>query len=139
MDIKQAITVVMTRDALSVDVSQSVSSVRHLMSEKNLHHVPVVGDGKLIGLISMSDILSISYTEFVEDDSMRDRILDERCTIEDLMVREPVTLSYGATVGDAARVLSQGLFHSVPIVDDEGALVGIVSSTDLIRYLASGG
>ena len=45
------------------------------------------------------------------------------------------TLPVKSTVEDAARVLSDGGFHSVPVVDDKGNLEGIVTSTDLIRFL----
>lgn len=138
MDVKQSVTTVMSSEVLSITLDQPVSAARRLMFEHQLHHVPVVEDRRLVGLISMSDILGLSYTEF-EGSTPRDSLLDERCTTESLMTRDLVTLERDATIADAATALADGRFHSVPVVDDAGALVGLVTTTDLIRCIASAG
>ena len=64
-----------------------------------------------------------------------DAVLDSQLRLADLMHSEPQTIRDTATVRDAAHALAHGTFHSLPVVDADGTLAGIVTSTDLIRYL----
>ncbi|TLD40129.1 MAG: CBS domain-containing protein [Candidatus Jettenia ecosi] len=48
----------------------------------------------------------------------------------------PKFLDINSTVRKAAHLLSDGVFHSLPVVDKDNNLIGIITSTDLIRYLA---
>ena len=64
-----------------------------------------------------------------------DAYLDHQFSIEGLMKKDLETLSLKSTIADAAEILSDGNFHAVPIVNDAGELEGLVTSTDLIRYL----
>ena len=56
-------------------------------------------------------------------------------TIEQLMQKEPVSVRENAPIREAAEVLVHRNFHSLPVVSDGHKLVGLVTSTDLIRYL----
>jgi CBS domain-containing protein len=84
----------------------------------------------------MSDILALFYSELSDDGGVSDALLDERFTLSELMNRSPITIDDGSSVRDAARATSSEAFHSLPVVDADRNLVGIVTSTDLIRYLA---
>jgi CBS domain-containing protein len=64
-----------------------------------------------------------------------DAYLDHQFSVEGLMNRELRTLPRKASVADAANALSDGTIHAVPVVGDGDRLEGIVTSTDLIRYL----
>jgi len=65
-----------------------------------------------------------------------DATLNHQFKIRDLMQRDLVTLHPTNTIRDAANMLGSGEFHSLPVVDRDNVLVGIVTSTDLIKYLA---
>ena len=125
----------MATDLITVNTENKVSEVRRLMMENTIHHMPVVDGNKLIGIISYSDILELSFTEFVTDEKQRDAFLDERCTVPALMNSDVVTVSTKATLRDAAKALSSGKIHAVPVVDGKGHLTGIITSTDLVRTL----
>ncbi|MBW2425006.1 MAG: CBS domain-containing protein, partial [Deltaproteobacteria bacterium] len=81
------------------------------------------------------DILGISVEGFGSDDRSMDAYLDHQFSIEGLMKKDLQTLPTKSTVADAAEALSDGSIHAVPVVDDKGDLVGLVTSTDLIRFL----
>jgi len=53
------------------------------------------------------------------------------------MSTEVVTIKNSGTIRQASELLSKGGFHSLPVVDDEQNIVGMVTSTDLIRYLSA--
>jgi CBS domain-containing protein len=131
----ESIEKVLTRDVVTTHTGQKVSDVRKLFAENGFHHMPVVSGKQLVGLISASDILGISVEGFGSDDRSMDAYLDHQFSIEGLMQQDLRTLPTKSTVADAAEALSDGSIHAVPVVDDKGDLVGLVTSTDLIRFL----
>ena len=126
---------ILTRDVVTAHVGQKVSDVRKLLSENAFHHVPIVSGKKLVGIVSASDILGVSVEGVGSDGRSMDAYLDHQFTIEDLMNAELRTLPIRSTIADAAEALADGAFHAVPIVDEAGQLLGLVTSTDLIRFL----
>jgi len=126
---------ILTKDVVTTHTGEKVSDVRKLFASQGFHHVPVVSGKKLVGLLSASDILGISVEGVGSDDRSMDAYLDHQFSIEGLMQTDLKTLPMDATIADAAEILSDGRFHAVPIVDKEDHLEGLVTSTDLIRYL----
>ena len=126
---------VMTKNLTTIHEGEPISKLRRLFEDNRIHHVPVVRGDKLLGIVSTSDILRISFGEFGNQDGRElDAILDHTYKLEDVMNANPTTVSSHGTVRDAAKLLSSGDFHALPVVDGE-TLVGIVTSTDLINYL----
>ncbi len=126
---------VLSRDVVSVHVGQNVSDVRKILAQNGFHHVPVVSGTKLVGLLSAADILGISIEGVGSDERSMDGYLDHQFTIEGLMKTELTTLPPKSTIGDAAEILADGSIHAVPVVGEGDELVGLVTSTDLIRFL----
>ncbi len=132
----EPVTHVMTASPLNVHTGQKLSDVRKLLSEKDIHHVPVTNGNKLVGLISSSDMLRLSFSEFgATDERSLDALLDSQFSIEEVMAKDLKTLNETDTVRTAAIALHAGHFHSLPVVDKDNALKGIVTSTDIINYL----
>lgn len=131
----EPIKTIMSSDVTSVNVTQKLSEVRRLMSEQEIHHVPVVSGRKLVGMLSATDMVRLSFSAYGADERAVDAMLDHEFTVEKVMKTDLVTLKDSESIRDAARHLRAGQFHSLPIVDAEGSLLGIVTSTDLIRYL----
>jgi CBS domain-containing protein len=131
----EPIAQVMTSDVVVAHVGLKVSDVRKLITEGDFHHVPVVSGKKLLGMITASDILGITVEGVDSDQRSMDAYIDHQFSVEGLMRKELSTLRPNSTVADAAELLSDGNFHAAPVVDDAGDLVGLVTSTDLIRFL----
>jgi len=131
----EPISKIMSTNLVTVHHGDPVSKVRQLATEHGVHHIPVINGDQLVGIISWSDILRVSFGDtFNADQRAVDATLDHTFTIEQLMQKNPITLNETATVRDAAEILALGEFHSVPVVHGT-KLVGIVTSTDLIKYL----
>jgi CBS domain-containing protein len=126
---------IMATDPVSVHEKQKLSDVHHLIVERKIHHVPVVSGRKLIGLISGNDLLRVSWGDVNRQDPREVDTLLDTLTIRDAMQEDVVTVRRHDTVRRAAELLSQGEYHSLPVLDDDDALVGMVTSTDLIKYL----
>ena len=127
----------MTREVRAVNTGQRLSDVRRLLVDFPIHHVPVVDDGELVGMISTSDMVRVTFEAFGRDDRSLDVILDTTYTIDEIMNRELITIEHTATIRDAARMLSTGSFHCLPVVGEGRRLKGLITSTDLIQYLAT--
>ncbi len=132
---RESITVVMTTKLVSVDLDQPMSEVYFVLKDAPFHHVPVLDGDRPVGIISSTDVLKLVYDIDGTSEHMLTTMLDHQFNIDDAMSTELVTLPESATVHDAAEVLADGKLHSVLVVDVEGSLVGIVTSTDLVRYL----
>lgn len=117
---------VITTNLKTVQISQKMSAVHRIVVENQIHHVPVVDGRKLVGMISTTDIIRLNITVSNADD----------WAIEKVMKKNLVTIEINDTVRKAAHLLSDGMFHSLPVIDKDNNLIGIITSTDLIRYLA---
>lgn len=131
----ESVTKIMTADPISVGTNATASGAKNVMAESGVHHLPVTENGKLVGILSSSDFLRVSFGEYGnQDERGLDAMLDHTYKIADLMNATPVTVGSNQTVRDAATTLAQHEFHSLPVVDGD-QLVGIVTSSDLIQYL----
>jgi CBS domain-containing protein len=130
----EPVSKIMSTHLVTVHHGEAVSKVRQLLREHGIQHIPVVSGPKLVGIISNSDVLRVSFGG-AGDERALDATLDHTMTIEELMQKDPVSVRENATIREAAEVLVQGNFHSLPVISDGHKLVGMVTSTDLIRYL----
>lgn len=129
------ITHLMTRNVITVHHGDPISKVRALVREHGVHHIPVMNGDQLIGIITWSDILRVSFGDaFGTDERSVDATLDHTMTLEQVMKKNPIALQETATVREAAEILANSDFHALPIVNGS-KLVGMVTTTDLIRYL----
>lgn len=130
------VTTIMSETLQTVHDHEPVSKLRQMFEQGEIHHLPVISGEKLVGIVSWNDFMRVSFGEFGNQDAKSlDQMLDHTYTLQDIMVKDCVTISKSATIRDAARVLSTSHFHALPVVDGED-LVGIVTSSDLIRYLS---
>lgn len=132
----ESITKIMTTNLTTVHDGDPVSKIRKIFESERIHHIPVVSGEKLIGMVSWNDFMRISFGEFGNQDARGlDAVLDHTYKIHDVMTSKPVSISAGETIREAARILGSQNFHALPVVEDE-KLIGLVTSTDLINYLA---
>lgn len=131
----ELITNLMSKDVKTLQVGQPVSEARKMFANNNFHHLPILEGEKLVGIVSSLDIVKLTFNAAETDDRTMDAVMDSQFTLKDIMQSELVTIGHKDTVRSAVGLLSEGTFHSLPVVDDKNGLVGIVTSTDLIRYL----
>jgi CBS domain-containing protein len=131
----EPVSKIMSHATITAHPGQKLSEVRALLSQHGFHHVPVVSGKQLLGVVSATDILRLSFGDpNAQDGRAVDAVLDHAYKLEDVMSKEVQTLGPKDTVKQATEILAEGKFHSLPIVEN-GELVGIVTTTDLLRYL----
>jgi CBS domain-containing protein len=129
------ITEVMTADVRTVHRGQSLGEVWELLNANEFHHVPVVDGTKPVGMVSSTDIVKLVYNYEGTDDRMLRTVLDHEFSLEDAMSNALETVNSTGTIRHAADLMADGNIHSVLVVNEDGGLAGIVTSTDLIRFL----
>jgi len=131
---REKVSNIMTTDVLTVNVANTLKEVDHLFSANHIRHIPVVSGEKLVGIISQTDILRISFgNTFGEEQAGGDQAIFEMLSINQVMKHSPVTVSPDDTLKDVAELLANKEFHALPVVEDE-KLVGIITTTDIIKY-----
>ena len=119
---------IMTINPVMIGPGDSAAKARELLETSAIHHLPVVENGRLVGIVSSADLLKL----YVLDQEVA---LSALATVSQIMELKPVVLTTTATLRDAAEKLMNGGFHALPVVDDDRNLVGIVTSVDLIDAL----
>lgn len=126
---------IMTADPAAVHPTQRLSVVRQAMLASGGHHVPVVEDGRFIGLIAPADLLRVlPANAYSKDAEAIDRALDH-VPIREAMQEDVVTIGIDASVRDACELLARGGFHCLPVIDQKGEIAGILTTSDIIRAL----
>ena len=125
---------IMSSDPVTVHMHSSLSEVGKVMADGHFHHVPVVAGKKLLGMISATDMTRASY-EYGSEGGNMTTVLDNTRTIEDLMQRGLVTVKPTDTIRHATEILAKDWFHALPVVQEDDELVGIVTTTDILRYM----
>jgi CBS domain-containing protein len=137
MDMQLPVGSLMVADPVCVRVGEPLSRVRELLAEHAFNHLPVVSDqGGLVGILSAADLAQVSLDAWVADADTVSAELDATFELAAVMTHEPVTASPDTTLRQAAELLGDGGFHSLPVVSSDGTLVGMLTSTDLLRHLA---
>lgn len=114
----------MTKDVVTIQPDSTLGEAREILLKKRIHHLPVVDGKKLVGMVTSWDIFKLGKS-VEEYQSMKAR---------DIMTTKVATLEPYQHLGAVAEVLTKHLFHAIPIVNDEHELLGIITSTDIIRY-----
>ncbi|AJH15871.1 CBS domain-containing protein [Myroides profundi] len=126
---------IMTKELITLTLSDSLYDAERLFKKHKIRHIPIVKGDKLIGVLSYSDLIKISYVDVVEDESVdMPSVVYDMYSIEQLMAKVVVSALPTATVKEVTEILSKQSYHSIPIVDQLGHLKGIVTTTDLLKY-----
>ncbi len=128
------ISEIMTKNVVSAHVTDSLKHISTLLKENNIRHLPVVSGRTLVGIISKTDILRLSFADIYEGQDNVDETVFEMLRTEQVMVHNPTTVDVHDTVKEVADIMSKVEFHALPVID-QGKIVGIISTTDLIKYL----
>jgi CBS domain-containing membrane protein len=132
---KAPVTTIMTENVITLKKSDSLETAEKLFKKYHIRHIPVVRGDVIIGMLSYTDLLRISFADSVyDDDDHVDSIVYNMFSIEQVMAKKIVSVSPSNSIKDVAEILSKSEFHALPVVD-KNILVGIVTTTDLINFL----
>jgi acetoin utilization protein AcuB len=130
MKLNAQVSTIMTKKVECVTPDQQLVDVKHLFEKTPFHHhIPVIENDKLVGMISLVD-----FMRAIGNASLDDRESAYQSYVRDIMTTHPSSVKGDVTIGVVARELAKGEIHAL-VVTNEGKVEGIVSYSDVIRYL----
>jgi len=120
----------MTKNVVCVSPEQFLIDVKHIYEKKKWHHhIPVIENEALVGMVSLIDFMYHIAGAGISDDYK----IYKELRVKDIMTQKPFYLTTSATIEDAAKVLTEGYYHAIPILENN-KIAGIVSTVDIIKF-----
>lgn len=132
---REPVSSIMTKEVITLNHTDSLETAERLFKNQNIRHIPVVSGQQIIGMLSYTDLLRISFADAVTaDGDSVDTSVYHMFSIEQVMAKNLTSVTSNTTIKETAEILAEREFHAIPVVDDS-KLVGIVTTTDLIQFL----
>ena len=126
------ISSIMTERVFTIDMDVTLQDICRIFEDKKFHHLLVVEEGELRGVISDRDVLK-ALSPFLNTPVEQTRDLATlKKRSHQIMSREPITITKDATARDAIRLMFQKIISCLPVVSSEGRIEGIVTRKDLL-------
>jgi acetoin utilization protein AcuB len=122
---------VMTKDPLSVTVTESIGVADELMTENKIRQLPVLSNGTLVGIVTDRDVRSFLSGSLLASAEEREKALSVK--VGEIMTSEPLTVAPDDELTEAVELLLEQKVGGVPVVDEAEGLVGIVTYVDVLR------
>uniref|UniRef100_B8DRE8 CBS domain containing membrane protein n=1 Tax=Nitratidesulfovibrio vulgaris (strain DSM 19637 / Miyazaki F) TaxID=883 RepID=B8DRE8_NITV9 len=126
----------MTKDVITVTPDTSMMKASKILKENRIRRLPVVdAEGRLIGIVSDRDIKEASPSKATTLDMHELYYLLSEIKVKDIMTRDPFTVRADDTVETVALNMIEKRIGGLPVIDDAGKLVGIISDSDVFKVL----
>jgi len=123
----------MSKDPITINDDTSMMKAIHLMKQNRFRRLPVLHEGRLVGIVSDRDLKEASPSKATTLDVHELYYLLAELQVKDIMTRDPVTVTPDDTVEHAAQVMLENTISGLPVVDDQGQVVGILTQSDVFR------
>jgi CBS domain-containing protein len=130
---------VMSSDAITVTLGTTVKAARALLAGAGITSLPVVSaSGKLCGIVSEADLIrdEVGPDPRLHEIPLEDAVVDRHAYVDEVMTPLVVTVGVDSDLAEAIELMTSTGVKSVPAVDSNGRLRGVVSRSDVVRMLA---
>jgi acetoin utilization protein AcuB len=125
----------MKKDPVTIDVNDSMQKASDLMKETGAPFLNVLEDGKLVGVITDTNLKKYAALDATALKVFRREDLIRRVRAGEIMTKPPITVRPDWLLEEAADLLIKKKISGAPVVDAEGRLLGTISQTDLFSML----
>jgi CBS domain-containing protein len=115
---------IMIKELTTLGPDEKVGRAAEIFKSKRIHHLPIVDNGNLVGLITTHDL----WNKHIQPDDF------ENIVIKDIMSKKLIKLSPDDKIGTAAELFLDNRFHALPVVDGD-KIVGLITTFDVLRYM----
>ncbi len=134
---REPVSSIMTKHVVAVQLDDTLITANNLIRKHHIRHLPVVHGEQLVGMISKTDLNRLTFSGLFAGEGDADEAVFDMLNISQVMSHKPRAVKESDTIKRVAEILSTEEFHALPVVadDDESKLVGIVTTTDVIKYM----
>jgi acetoin utilization protein AcuB len=127
----------MTRELITISPNTSLAEAHKLMMEKHIRRLPVIHDGRLVGIVTLGDVRGAEPAHASSLNIWETNHVLAKLKVLEFMTQRPVTILENARIREAARIMLEKKFSGLPVVDEAGHLVGIITESDIFRLVAT--
>jgi CBS domain-containing membrane protein len=125
---------IMMGNPVTLKPADTLDLANDIISLGRIRHIPVVEDGRLVGLLSERDLIGAAATQIFGLKQKRKSALLKTVLIKDVMKKKVITTNPDTPVKDAAHLMADKKIGCVPVIES-GTLVGLLTTTDILRYV----
>ena len=126
---------IMTTEVTTLQETDTLLDAAMIFARSSIRHLPILRETHLVGVLTERDVKRFSPGILSGTSSEQYNQLMENTVLSKVMTRDPVTLKPDQQVSDAADIFVAKRFGCLPVVED-GRLVGIVTTSDMLRLMA---
>lgn len=134
---REPVRTIMTKNVVAVQLDDTLLNANNLIRKHQIRHLPVIHGQQLVGMLSKTDLNRLTFSGLFAGEGDADEVVFDMLNIGQVMSHKPRAVKESDTIKQVAEILSTEEFHALPVVDDEdeSKLVGIVTTTDVIKYM----
>ena len=125
----------MSKPVITIDADDSMQNATALLKEGHIRILPVMENGKLVGIITDRDLKRASASDATTLEIHELLYLLSKIKVKEIMTKDPITARPDYTLEETSRILLEKKISGVPVVNDEGQVIGIITRDDLLRVL----
>jgi CBS domain-containing membrane protein len=129
-----AVREIMTGSPVTLKPEDTLDLANDVISLGRIRHIPVVEEGRLVGLLSERDLIGAAATTIFGLKQKRKSALLKTVLIKDVMKKRVISVKPDTPIKDAAHLMADKKIGCVPVVES-GTLVGLLTTTDILRYV----
>ncbi|MCS7088773.1 MAG: CBS domain-containing protein [Thermoflexales bacterium] len=124
----------MTTNPVTITPQTSLAEAHRLMKQKRVRRLPVLENGKLVGIVALSDVLEAEPSSATTLSIYEINYLLAEMKVEKIMKRNVITVTPDTPIREAANLMLTHKIGGLPVVED-GKLVGIITESDIFRMI----
>lgn len=137
MSIPRTAGELMTTDVVTLDEHQGIDHLEEAFRVCRFRHMPVVDGDRVVGLVTLRDVLRTSASSLVPSKAKQNEFLFGRFKVRDIMASDVVTVSAGTPLEEVAELMHTRKLGCAPVVEEgSNRLVGILTEADFVRLSA---
>jgi CBS domain-containing membrane protein len=127
---------IMMGSPVTLKPEDTLDLANDVISLGRIRHIPVVEDGRLVGLLSERDLMGATASQIFGLKQKSKAALLKSVMIKDVMKKKVITVTSDTKIADAAHLMADKKIGCVPVMSN-GALIGLLTTTDILRYVES--
>lgn len=124
----------MSKNLVTVSPDTPIMEARDLMRKNNIRRLPVIKDGKLVGIVTFGDIQEASPSDATSLSIWELNYLLAKTTVAEIMTKKVITISPDDTIERAALMMRENKVGGLPVLED-GKLVGMITESDIFQVM----